>query len=807
MKHGSFVVLSRDLALSLAVVCLSGLSARGDVFTYSEADRTLTATVPSGETVQFLPGDANAQYLTGNLATNFIKTGEGVLSADLDLSAYLGDLTVEQGVYSYVTNTALGKLAGANACGVVRVKSGATLDCHNKIKNPWTWWNKCILFEGTGAGDWGGALTFSGDAEINRMVFSSNLVMTANATIRNRVSRTMYMSGGSYPVWIDMAGHDLTFTGNAIAWGCLNLKNPGNMTNDGIQAFTLQNGNTYLNGDASNTLTLDGGKLLFNKTSGSLDWTLDATAGKGINITDGYDPVAYNNATNISYWSGPVHLGSTTLPIALSKWHFSIFGPIDGDGGLSASGYSLTNGVLHLFNPENAFTGGVCANMAEVRLWNDGALPADGGPLALTNASVRLANDEAVYDLPALVLGKTGTVYRGQGNWRGSVTKDGAGDFIWNSLTTSGVFDVRQGRIVVKDVSRYAMAGMIESKRIYAKNYSDVQTHWTAYEVNTNGVVMSPAAYYDDSHHLWKDPLEYYDEKGTKIYDRYMLSYTGYLWNNEPTNVTWSFAGAAGTHLGVTLDGQLMFKFVGTSESSTTVMGSAREVTPGPHWLDIRGYTAAQGASIQAGNFVGNKDMTRGIIWPTKNFAVGFDRLGRGSTNQVDYVKLIDPGDGSLLTWGLPAEGQTEVQIPGTDRTVRLFTEFATMKFARGAGLKVERKDFELKDLEGVPFVEGATNSFAIASSWTVDAADLAAGQKLSVSGKLKFKPGMTLVPSRGNRTAKSGVMYVLAEAEGGIEGLPELPEDAVANWTLVKSPDGKTLRLGYSTGLMLIVR
>ena len=146
---------------------------------YDEASRTLIADV-----------DADVTTLSGEGV--FVKKGAGLLTVSLDLSAYLGDIHVDEGAYRFVVNTALGKLDGEDVCGSVYVKSGATLDACNAEENAWTWWNKRIVFAGDGAQGWGGALTWSADKNLSRMVFSSNLVMTANATIAptNRQSPT-----------------------------------------------------------------------------------------------------------------------------------------------------------------------------------------------------------------------------------------------------------------------------------------------------------------------------------------------------------------------------------------------------------------------------------------------------------------------------------------------------------------------------------------------------------------------------------------------------------------------------------------
>ncbi len=99
----------------------------GADYAYSEEDRTLSVTVGTGSEQQF-DFDGYGRYLTDNLATNFVKLGEGTLVGGSDISDYLGDITIEAGTYAFTTNCALGRLAGENVCGSVYVKDGATLE-------------------------------------------------------------------------------------------------------------------------------------------------------------------------------------------------------------------------------------------------------------------------------------------------------------------------------------------------------------------------------------------------------------------------------------------------------------------------------------------------------------------------------------------------------------------------------------------------------------------------------------------------------------------------------------------------------
>ena len=123
----SLICAKTGMCLSIILAVLPGLKADVPIYVYSEDAKTLTVTVGPNDTNTFDFAGYGA-YLTGNAVTNFVKNGKGALICDSDLGAYLGDITVEAGTYTFTTNRALGKLSGEDVCGSVYVKSGATLD-------------------------------------------------------------------------------------------------------------------------------------------------------------------------------------------------------------------------------------------------------------------------------------------------------------------------------------------------------------------------------------------------------------------------------------------------------------------------------------------------------------------------------------------------------------------------------------------------------------------------------------------------------------------------------------------------------
>ena len=786
------------MCLSIILATLSGLEADVSEYVYSEEGRTLTVTVGPNDTNTFDFAGYGA-YLTGNAVTNFVKNGKGALICNSDLGAYLGDITVEAGTYTFTTNRALGKLSGEDVCGSVYVKNGATLDSHpatTKSEAIWGWFNKRICFEGNGV-DGIGALIHTGDFSINRMVFSSNLVMTADAKIANLSSCAMYMSGGSYPVWLDMNGHTLIFEGNGqIAWGCWNVKNPGRIVSS-VPQLTIQNANTCLNGDADNELAVKGGKTLtFNATSGSpIDWTLDASELSCISLAGGGGK---NNTTNASYWCGPVLLGDSNVKVSLAKGYwFSLHGPVSGKGGFYAESYDGTPGQFNLAGSANSFEGGVGLLRTALGLWSNGALPPDGGALSMTNSSVLLCNQQDTYSLPDLKVVGKGRVAGGCGSWK-SVEKIRAGELEWWSDSASDVLDVKEGTVWFR-YSRRGIAGLIESERTYYPDNAAMGLCWDT--VFTNIVTLSPAAYYDKTHHLWTDRAP------DRTKPRFMLAYSGYIWNNESTNVTWSFAGAAGVHLNVRVDVTNAFKYVGavTEHASTSYMFTMRDVTPGAHRIDIRGYQidnkdTPPKASFPVSTSISLTQDANGpkLKWPETDFAVGFDPYGRGSLDQKDYIKLIDPGDGSLLTWALPEEVEPGVTtVPGTDKVLQGAPQFDRIAFADGTGMKSDYETVTVPELEGLPSVTGVDNTFSVTREWIIPADYFVGGSVLSTEGEFSLGEEAVVTITDDDRVGRNSgeAVFTVATAEGGITWPATVKiEGATREWKLFRSADNKTL-------------
>ncbi|MCQ2391569.1 MAG: hypothetical protein MJ240_09110, partial [Kiritimatiellae bacterium] len=227
------------------------------------------------------------------------------------------------------------------------------------------------------------------------------LVVTADAAVRTPGTGTVNSRSGSNPLALDLQGHTLTLGGKGrFVIGGLNVKRPGRLELvDGVH-LALEHGNTRLNGSAANVLACKrAGSLQFLDTKGDLDWTLDASGLDQIRVWRSGKTKDFT--TNVCYWTGPVRTGPRQLPLLLGANSFSFRGPVSGSG-LQAFGDPRQKGHLGLFSPSNSLVRGVGVQDACLHLACEGALPAEGGALTLTNACVELMDDALDYHLPVL---------------------------------------------------------------------------------------------------------------------------------------------------------------------------------------------------------------------------------------------------------------------------------------------------------------------------------------------------------------------------------------------------------------------
>ena len=162
----------------------------------------------------------------------------------------------------------------------------------------------------------------------------------------------------------------------------------------------------------------------------------------------------------------------------------------------------------------------------------------------------------------------------------------------------------------------------------------------------------------------------------------------------------------------------------------------------------------------------------------------------------ADYAKIVDAGDGALLT---------QTDAPDVVTYTPNF-EVSTIVATNGAAtVDLGGSAYELESVIGTPQFVNAT-AVTVARGWTLTALP---SEPLSCDGALVFAPGSTLTldgfksPKRMG-AAEGATEFVIATA-GSIDGLPTLV-CAKPQWSLEKA--GNALKLKYEpSGCVLLFR
>ena len=293
------------------------------------------------------------------------------------------------------------------------------------------------------------------------------------------------------------------------------------------------------------------------------------------------------------------------------------------DGGLTKTGPgTLTLTATNTYRGPTTLAGGTLIPSIDGALPDGSDLIFSGGTLVLngahTNRSTRVTGDGT------LASGSLAT---------SSLVKDGAGTFDLSTRITPRADELDAAIRAAK------IPGLLE----YRLNGASVNTNALSTAAYGPVVQLSTRALLGNAASANGGATL----NGAWWPDNSVYVYTGYLWNRETTNVTWTFMENMDDTFLLSLDGNVILNKGFTSILPYRVIGNAGTqctvtLSPGPHALEIR---AGQG-----GGGVGG-------YWTKSNGtrpAWGIDRLARGTAN-VEYCEFItDPGDGSIFTVNNP---------------------------------------------------------------------------------------------------------------------------------------------------------
>jgi autotransporter-associated beta strand protein len=273
--------------------------------------------------------------------------------------------------------------------------------------------------------------------------------------------------------------------------------------------------------------------------------------------------------------------------------------------------------------------------------------------------------------------------------------------------------------------------------------------------------------------------------------------YTGYLWNREATNVTWTF--------GENIDDSALLKIDGATVLNNSVhniptIGTVT-LAPGAHVFEAR-----------FGNGGGGAGRYYSAWWTTSAFGFGVDYLGRNETNIANFVALTDPGDGSLLT----------VSVGGMSNQI---ATASSVEIASGAVLDLAGTAQTLANLSGsgtvsngtlsmtgdiLPGGDGIVGTLTLAADGVISGnllIDVTAGgdsDQLAVEGDLALE-NPTLVIANPAALDRSKV-YTILTCSGSRTGAFASVTVPDSRWHPVYRADG-SVQLLFSSGTLIRVR
>ncbi len=748
---------------------------------YSKSGTVLTVTVPEGETNEF-----ESTWFTVDL-TDIVKAGRGGLRMTTNLSAYEGDIHVDAGTYVFVDNTGLGKLGSfnknqtENEVGQVYVADGATLEC----AAPATASNagKIVHFQGSGV-DGIGALVWN--STVNQtQAFGVNLFMEGDAYIHALRDREVGFSASE--VHLNMHAHTLTFrheyAGRVVYFVEVRVWEPGNFVQNGPTAMLIQNYN-QLQGTKANTHTLnDQSCIKLQKRGGALNRTLIWNSECTNAWEDLRMPPSYASDEPRTY-QGPVVLNQT-----MTTYGGMIFGDaVSGEGGITHIGAPAPVNFLKFTSSDLTFTGPFSVYDTDVTL-------PETGNFALGEGLISVAEEN--------------TFAGGLGTWS-KLVKTGDGVLNYNSKLGSDYLEVKGGtiKLAYKEETAADVAGMTEGVGWY--EYSNAG--WTMLAEDRDAcyayqqrVMPGLTGIYSGVTDIKKRP----DWLTTEICPskaRYLLTYSGYIWNHSDEPVTWSFGGCilvmavvgvegedGEVHLALNADNSIPFKHANVT------------LKPGPNkfWAACAHVENDGGAPSSF-----------------KNFYLRYDPQGRNSDNSEDYQIIENvAGQPPLLTWKLPGESvlyprneayfNRELVDYGTDPVWihGPIANFGNLSFAPGTGIDFAGADYSVSQLSGVPRVANC-GEFTISENWTVTTADLAVAQPMAFEkltfgmSTLKINPAdATILGSKTEWTLATSV----AEIDADYLKLDASAVSSLGAWELVVEEHALKLRR-TPPGLIMII-
>ncbi len=419
--------------------------------------------------------------------------------------------------------------------------------------------------------------------------------------------------------------------------GTLSLRYIWRSAQTGSSASVNFNGGTFLVPNSPMTLFQGGTACLIYPGGGTIDTAgRNATPGTALDGAPGMgvDAIALGS-------SGSGYLAPPLITLSGGGGTGAVaFAEIDPAAGKVTAVRILNPGAGYSSRPSVAFSGGggsgASATVTRIAPQTGGGFTKAGagmltlshpstytGPTAVRGGTLNIAADGALPVAP-LTVGGGGIPATLSLNSRTvtvpSLTLDEGGLVVGGIVATPSIVKDSPG---VTDLEVLCAAPSALTPGLYAAQFVDTGLTWTAVQQ-----LPAPHAAAELGATLANTPAIRWAPNHAGLY-------AGFIWNRSTTNETWSFAESVDDYVLLVLDGQILFN--DSRWDGTTV--ATRTVTPGPHAIELRVYNHGGGGGpvIKDG-------------WTSSDWGFGVDRLGRGQKDTACYERLLDPGDGSLLT-------------------------------------------------------------------------------------------------------------------------------------------------------------
>ena len=812
-QYGLFDLTAKRFCPNLGTAAFTaGAPVEGDALAEENLDWNVVD-VPAGETRR-LTADEVASFG----ARTLLKTGAGTLVAGAEMADFAGDIRIRDGFYDATVKGAFGTHAGMTFVdgGTILSRAPAPTTWNAQGGEP-SYGSETFHLRGDGYAD-NGAIRCLGDtlnfAGAGGIILDGDIRVTGTSLLEFRYG-TVRMNNRKITVAMD--------TGKYFRLVALTIIDGGDV--EVVQGeFGIESGTDE--GSAAHTFTINPNTIFRLNTLNKVQRRrIVLKDGSVISMTNtpNTEPGKVDANTNLG---GPVELeGSTRITASGPGRVINFSGAMSGPGGLSSS----TAGTwIQLSGSGHTFTGGLSAvgtltagdDLTQVGgvtfVGGQAAPPADGAQIVLTNAQMRVysATDAVVLckggaqNFPEVRVDGTGVVTAGVSVTATTVQalrKTGTGPLtVCGALQIHGETEIAGGTLRFGTQVPAAPCGLnwwyVYNRGSYLPNLP--AESWLR-GVDPAGATFGYRGWLGTS---GADGAAQHQQSHT--YDGYVR-----VPGAEGETVSCNFVSSMCRYCYVKIGDTVVVNMQDNKDVLTgTIPTSWDRFYMGPKVDLVGGWQPIRIILANSWNGTAGPQANTKYGW-VSNFGLGVDWEGRGEAVPANYMKFLDPGDGSFLRPQDPTRAKAAL-----DPTAYRPTFGAAVAFGPGAVLDVN--DVEpytpvvIPELKGLPTIQNGEVRVT-GTTWTVRADDFAAGANgltLSENAKLVFAAG-TKMAFEGDfdELSHAGDLKtrrIVNTAAGTIENLPQLSgRVGESNWYLQPSMDGKGYDLAYNRGFVIILR